>query len=186
MGGPMRETDDMKSLELEHHEKLETFSGHTEKHGTDTILGRRGEWEATLDEARAANAHEHSLTVRQALKSYPWAVMWALLISFSIIMEGYDTSLINSLYAYPSFARRFGTLDAATDTYQIAASWQSAMSSGPQGGSVVGAILNGYVISRFGYRIAFMIGVFLMTAFVFVSFFGFTVELQAVGQILCG
>ena len=85
-----------------------------------------------LTEARAANAHEHSLTVRQALKSYPWAVVWALLISFSIIMEGYDTSLINSLYAYPSFARRFGTFDEATERI-IVASWQSAMSSGPQG-----------------------------------------------------
>lgn len=186
MSVPTGKTDDMKSLELEHHEKLETVSSHATKHDSDKILGRRGEWEATVDDARAANAHEHSLTVRQALKSYPWAVVWALLISFSIIMEGYDTSLINSLYAYPSFARRFGTLDEATDTYQIAASWQSAMSSGPQAGSVVGAVLNGYVISRFGYRIAFMIGVVLMAAFVFVSFFGFTVELQAAGQILCG
>lgn len=177
--------DDTKS-ELEHHEKPDASSHHELKHDTNTLLGRRGEWEATLDEARAANAHEHSLTVRQALKSYPWAVAWSLIISLSIIMEGYDTNLINSLFAYPSYARRFGELDAATDTYQIPARWQSAMSSGPQAGSIVGAMLNGYIISRFGYRPAFMIGVVLMAAFVFVSFFGFSVELQAVGQILCG
>ena len=101
-------------------------------------------------------------------------------------MEGYDLNLINSLFAYPSYAQRFGEFDPATETYQIPVRWQSAMSSGPQAGSIVGAMVNGFVISRYGYRVAFMIGIVLMAAFVFVSFFGFSVELQAVGQILCG
>ncbi|KAH7134540.1 MFS transporter [Dactylonectria estremocensis] len=145
-----------------------------------------GSWEATTEEAQAANTHEHSLTVRQALKSYPWAVFWSLLVSMSIIMEGYDTILIGSLYAYPSYARRFGEQDTATDTYQIKAKWQSAMGSGPQAGAIVGALLNGFIIQRFGYRPAFMFGVILMTAFILVSVFGMSIELQAVGQILCG
>ncbi|KAH7007688.1 putative transporter [Ilyonectria destructans] len=150
------------------------------------ILGHRGSWEATTEDAKAANAHEHSLTVRQALKAYPWAVFWSLIVSMSIIMEGYDTILIGSLYAYPSYARRFGAQDAATGTYQIEAKWQSAMGSGPQAGAIVGALFNGFLIQRYGYRPAFMFGVILMAAFVFVSVFGMSVELQAVGQILCG
>lgn len=60
------------------------------------------------------------------------------------------------------------------------------MGSGPQAGAIVGAMCNGFVIQKFGYRPAFMIGLLLMTAFVFVSFFGMSVQLQAVGQILCG
>lgn len=166
----------------EHQEKIE-MSTHQEQ---DTVLGCKGSWEATLADAQAANRHEHSLSVRQALKAYPWAVVWSLIVSLSIIMEGYDTILIGSLYAYPAYARRFGEVDAATGTYQIPARWQSAMGSGPQAGAIVGALLNGYIIQRFGYRPAFMFGVVLMTAFVFVSFFGMSVELQAVGQILCG
>lgn len=101
-------------------------------------------------------------------------------------MEGYDTILISSLYAYPSYAHRFGAMDPSTDTYQIPAKWQSAMGSGPQAGAVLGAILNGYLIQRFGYRPAFTLGVVLMTAFIFVSFLGMSVGLQAAGQILCG
>ncbi|RSL85679.1 hypothetical protein CEP52_016062 [Fusarium oligoseptatum] len=137
------------------------------------------------DQAQAANEHEHSLTVRQALKGYPWAVAWSLTVSLSIIMEGYDTILIGSLYAYPTFARRFGSLDESTGTYQIPTPWQSAMGSGPQAGAIIGALINGIIIQRFGYRPAFMLGVVLMTSFIFISFFGMSVQLQAVGQILC-
>ncbi|RMJ07019.1 hypothetical protein CDV36_013380 [Fusarium kuroshium] len=95
------------------------------------------------EQAQAANEHEHSLTVRQALKAYPWAVAWSLTVSLSIIMEGYDTILIGSLYAYPTFARRFGSLDGSTGTYQIPTPWQSAMGSGPQAGAIIGALING-------------------------------------------
>ncbi|KAF4429943.1 alpha-glucoside transport [Fusarium acutatum] len=171
---------------VEHNEGLARHDTSNEKRNSNVMLGRTGSWEATLGEAQAANAHEHALTVRQALKSYPWAVAWSLVVSLSIIMEGYDTILIGSLYAYPTYARRFGEYQDATKTYQIPARWQSAMGSGPQAGAIVGAILNGFIIQRFGYRPAFLLGVVLMAAFVMVSFFGMSVELQAVGQILCG
>ena len=177
------ETGMEKFHPVEHDEKVDADSG---KSNAEMILGTRGVWEATLAEAQAASAHEHSLTVREALKSYPWAVMWALTISMSIVMEGYDTILIGSLYAYPSFARAFGTVDESTTLHQIPAAWQSAMGSGSQAGAILGALVNGFVIGRFGYRPAFISGLTLMAAFVFVSFFGFSVRLQAAGQILCG
>lgn len=176
----------ISSHSVEHNEGLARRDTHDGKGNPDNMSGRAGPWEDILDEAQAANAHEHALTVRQALKSYPWAVAWSLVVSLSIIMEGYDTILIGSLYAYPTYARRFGEYEDATKTYQIPARWQSAMGSGPQAGAIVGAILNGFIIQRFGYRPAFLLGVVLMTAFVMVSFFGMSVELQAVGQILCG
>lgn len=47
-------------------------------------------------DAQLANLNEHSSTVRQALRAYPWAVVWTLLVLMSIIMEGYDTILIGN------------------------------------------------------------------------------------------
>jgi MFS transporter, SP family, general alpha glucoside:H+ symporter len=158
----------------------------TSGHNGHMVLGDTGDWAANLDEAQAANVHEHSLTVRQALKAYPWAVFWSLCVSMSVIMEGYDTILIGSLYAYPTYARQFGSLVEPSGHYQIAAKWQSAMGSGPQAGAFLGAAANGLLVPRFGYRLSFMLGLVLMISFVFVSFFGMSVELQAVGQILCG
>lgn len=176
----------ISSHAVEHNEGLDRHDTRDEKGDPNTMLDQNGSWEATLGQAQAANAHEHALTVRQALKSYPWAVFWSLIVSLSIIMEGYDTILIGSLYAYPTYARRFGEYQDETETYQIPARWQSAMGSGPQAGAIIGALLNGFIIQRFGYRPAFLLGVVLMTAFIFVSFFGMSIELQAVGQILCG
>lgn len=167
-----------------HHEII--HSDITSGQNGQIVLGEEGDWAASLEEAQAANAHEHSLTVRQALKAYPWAVFWSLCVSMSVIMEGYDTILIGSLYAYPTYARQFGKLVEPSGQYQIDAKWQSAMGSGPQAGAFVGALANGYLVHRFGYRPSFILGLVLMIAFVFVSFFGMSVELQAVGQILCG
>jgi SP family general alpha glucoside:H+ symporter-like MFS transporter len=172
----------------------EGSAAHDEKQENDVAddtynqptLGEAGVWTATLAEAQAANAHEHSFTVREALKAYPWAVFWSFAVSMSIIMEGYDTALVGSLYAYPTFAKQFGTFTPSTNNYQISTPWQSAMGSGPQAGAFIGAIANGFFIQRFGYRPAFMIGLVLMIAFIFMSFFGMTIQLQAAAQVLCG
>jgi SP family general alpha glucoside:H+ symporter-like MFS transporter len=167
------------------HDEKKDDGGPDEVYSQQT-LGEAGVWTATVAEAQAANAHEHSLTVRQALRAYPWAVFWSFAVSMSIIMEGYDTILVGSLYAYPTFAQKFGTFTPATNNYQIPAAWQSAMGSGPQAGAFIGALANGFFIQRFGYKPAFLIGLVLMISFIFISFFGMTIQLQAAAQILCG
>jgi hypothetical protein len=41
-----------------------------------------------VGDAQLANINEHATTVRQALRAYPWAVFWTLVVLMSIIMEG--------------------------------------------------------------------------------------------------
>lgn len=82
----------------------------------------------TVDAARAANDGEHALTVKDALKIHWKAVIWSLLVSMSIIMEGYDTSLIFNFFAYPAYKRQFGVADANGD-FQVQGKWQSALGS---------------------------------------------------------
>lgn len=53
-------------------------------------------------------------------------------------------------------------------------------------GSFFGALLNGVLVKWIGFRWSFMIGMVMMIAFPFISIFGTTVELQVVGQALCG
>ena len=104
----------------------------------------------------------------------------------SVIMEGYDTILIGSLFGYPAYRQQFGHYTAVSQNYQIEGKWQSALSSGPVACSITGAFVNGFVVQRYGFRPAFLTGLVLMTAFVSISFFGKTIELQVVGQVLCG
>ncbi|CAG8264079.1 unnamed protein product [Penicillium salamii] len=137
-------------------------------------------------DAREANANEHTLTACQALKAYPWALFWTLACSMSIIMEGYDNILITSVFGFPTFKRQFGQYFPDREGWEVPGPWQSALSSGPVAGSIIGAFLNGFIIHRHGFRFAFILGLIMMIGFIFVSFFGRTVGVQTVGQFLCG
>lgn len=43
---------------------------------------------------------EKHMTIPQAIKIYKKAIMWCLVISCCVIMEGYDTNLLGNFYAY--------------------------------------------------------------------------------------
>ena len=49
-----------------------------------------------LFEAEAGEAAEHRLGLLAALKLYPKASIWSILISFAVVMEGYDLVLLGS------------------------------------------------------------------------------------------
>ena len=101
------------------------------------------------EEARIATAKEHGLTVRQGLKAYPKAIMWSILLSSAVIMEGYDTILVSmrpddlisrldcetddvgglqigSYLGFTSFNNTFGNQVGTDGSLSITAPWQSA------------------------------------------------------------
>ncbi|KAL4902066.1 hypothetical protein BDW74DRAFT_187042 [Aspergillus multicolor] len=158
---------------------------HVEEHiNNDIEKSNDDQWHTSTKEAQAANAAEHSMTVRQALRAYPWAVIWSLTISMSIVMEGYDTNLIGNFYAYPEFKRQFG--QEYSHGYEVPGKWQSALGAGGNAGCIIGAFLNGYLIKHYGFKKVFMGGCLCMCMFIFVSFFGESIGMQVAGQVLCG
>lgn len=62
-----------------------------------------------LHDAQAANAEEHNTTLKQALRENWKAVLWSSAISLTIVMEGYDQSLMSNFFGYPTFQRKFGS-----------------------------------------------------------------------------
>lgn len=50
-----------------------------------------------ISDAAEGSALQKNQTVREALRMYPQGVMWSLIFSTAIIMEGYDTLLLVSL-----------------------------------------------------------------------------------------
>lgn len=65
----------------------------------------------------------------QGLKTYPTAAAWSVLLASTIIMEGYDTSLIGSFFAYPTFAQKYGGV-LVDGKYQVPAAWQTGLQNG--------------------------------------------------------
>lgn len=142
-------------------------------------------------EARAATKAEHEMTFARGCRLYPKAMMWSLLLSLTIVMEGYDLTLINSFYAFPVFRRSYGTpLHPAAPSdqqdYQISPAWQSGLTNAAVSGEILGLMFNGFFTDRYGYHKT-MIGTLIwMSLFVFLAFFAVNIQMLLVAQILCG
>lgn len=51
-------------------------------------------------EAKNATNREHDLSVRDAMRLYRKAIIYSLIFSTAIIMEGYDVTLLPSFFGY--------------------------------------------------------------------------------------
>ncbi|GIK03852.1 hypothetical protein Aspvir_007927 [Aspergillus viridinutans] len=136
-------------------------------------------------EAQAALDKEHSMTPWQALKIYPKAVGWSILLSCAIIMEGYDVVLIGSFFAYPQFNQKYGHI-MSDGNYGLAAKWQAALTNAMSCGQIIGLFINGIVSERFGYRRTLMACLAATVGFVFILFFAPNIQTLVAGELLMG
>ncbi|KAJ5371616.1 Major facilitator superfamily domain general substrate transporter [Penicillium concentricum] len=139
-----------------------------------------------LSEAKQASDDEHTQTLMQALRENRKAVMWSVLISVSIIMEGYDTILMGNFFAYPSFNKKYGEDFGGDIGWQVSAPWQTGLSMASTVGCIFGGILNGYMASKYGYRIVMIVALAALTALIFITFFANSAGVLLAGQVLCG
>jgi len=79
------------------------------------------------EEAQHAATDEKQMTLLQAIRLYPKAVGWSVVLSSALIMEGYDLALLGSLYGSPQFNLRYGKQNPATGKWSVPANWQSAL-----------------------------------------------------------
>ncbi|KAB8069595.1 sugar transporter [Aspergillus leporis] len=153
---------------------------------TNTILTDHGNMgKSVAEEAAAATAAEHNMGLRKSLKLYRKACLWSIFLSTCIIMEGFDVSLINNLYAYPPFQRKFGILQP-DGSYQLTAAWQSGLSNGAYCGQIIGLFINGIIIDRVGYRKTLICALGACAALIFIIFFSESLVQLLIGEILIG
>jgi SP family general alpha glucoside:H+ symporter-like MFS transporter len=139
----------------------------------------------TMERAIRSAKFEHSLTTWDAIRLYPKAITFSLILSLTIIMEGYDTYLLGSFYAYPTFARKFGE-PVGDGTYQITSSWQSGLQNGTQAGQILGLMVGGWIAERYGYRRTILGALLVLCGFIFIMFFAHSIGMLFAAQVLCG
>lgn len=137
------------------------------------------------DGAKQELEAERSMTLTQALRRYPKAIMWSMVLSLPIVMTGYDLALIGNFYAYPQFNKKYGQ-KLADGTYALAAPWQSALTNGVLAGELLGLLAVGWAGERWGYKFVTQMALALLTCFIFIPFFAPNIEVLLTGQILCG
>lgn len=153
----------------------------------EKIAQRNVDIPALLNEAKDATHVEKSMSIWQAFRTYPKAVMFSIILSTAVIMEGYDTVLLSNLYAFPSFNKKYGspTGDPA-NPYQIPAAWQAGLSNGAGVGEILGLFINGIVSERYGYRKTMVVSLVAVTGFIFIPFFAKNLVDLQIGEVLCG
>ncbi|KKY29357.1 putative maltose permease mal61 [Diaporthe ampelina] len=149
-------------------------------------LDNEAKLEAYKAAAMEAETAEQKSGVLQAVKEYPMAALWAFVMSCTIIMESYCVFLMGNFIALPRFAERYGVYNATEDKYIIVASWQSALQMGGPLGAIIGVLLAGPLTSRIGYRYATITGLMCLNAFIFIFYFGDSLPVMFVAQLLEG
>ncbi|OJJ53695.1 hypothetical protein ASPSYDRAFT_35939 [Aspergillus sydowii CBS 593.65] len=143
------------------------------------------EHKQALADGKHAAQQEQTMTLWQGLRLYPKAVAWSVLLSSTLIMEGYDLALLGTLYASPAFNQKYG-VQTTDDDWNIPASWQSGLSNGARVGEVIGLILSGLVSERLGYRWTMISALLAMNAVIFLFFFAVDVRMLLSAEILAG
>ncbi|OBT72927.1 hypothetical protein VF21_07780 [Pseudogymnoascus sp. 05NY08] len=138
-----------------------------------------------MDDAVDGENREHEMTMLAAVKQYPWACFWGSVMCFTIVMESFDMFLNGNFVVIQAFKERYGVW-VEGDGWTIETKWQSALFQSGQCGAFVGVFLAGPITNRIGYRWTTIVGLILMNATIFVSFFANSLALLVVGQALQG
>ncbi|KAJ5897135.1 uncharacterized protein N7473_006534 [Penicillium subrubescens] len=138
-----------------------------------------------VEKARRASAFEHNLTNWDAFKLFPKAVVFSFILSLAIIMEGYDTSLLGSFYAYPTFQKRFG-VPSKEGGYQVTSNWQTGLQNATNVGQILGLLIAGLIADRWGYKRTMIGALVSLIGFIFIMFFANSIGMLLAGEVLCG
>lgn len=136
-------------------------------------------------EAYQATEFERNMSLSQALRLYPRPAAFSIILSLSLVMEGYDTALLGGFFAYPAFRERFG-VPVGDGTYQVTASWQSGLQAGVQVGEIAGLFVAGVLADRWGYKKTMLLSQIMMVLVIFLMFFAQSIQMLMVGEVLCG
>ncbi|CAN6674710.1 maltose permease Mal61p [Trichomonascus vanleenenianus] len=125
--------------------------------------------ESTQLDAQLEAEYEKSMGLWEGLRTYPKAVLWCIIVSFTVIMDGYDTALLGSFYAYSQFKEKYG--DLYGDQYEVPAKWQTALSMTGSASGIIGIMICGQFVDRIGHRkimmglLVYMAGIVFMYVF---------------------
>ncbi|KAF3042498.1 hypothetical protein E8E11_004614 [Didymella keratinophila] len=136
-------------------------------------------------QAQANTDAEHAMSLGDAVRLYPKSVLYCIVLSMAIIMEGYQVALVPSLFAQPAFRHKYGR--ARPDgSHQLRNRYQSALTAAVQVGSITGYWLSGILIERIGYKRTTQGSLVLITCFIFIIFFAPSIIFLVVGEGLLG
>ncbi|KAF4434722.1 maltose permease [Fusarium acutatum] len=163
---------------------------HPNKNAIEVLWLPRGSHSSddTGEKVRRALNNEKEMTILGCCKQFPKAIFWSLLLFLTVVMEGYDKSLVAGFVAFPAFRRRYGEeFDTPNGPiYEISPLWQTALQVSAIACEVLGLLLHGWVTYSIGYKKMMLISLAWMCLAVFPAFFAHDIGVLVASQALCG
>lgn len=125
------------------------------------------------------------MSIKEAFRIYPKAVCWSIILSSSLIMEGYDTAVVGSFWAFPAFLNTFG-IRAPNGKLVIPPAWQNGIAASTNVGEVIGLQIAGLLSERVGYRWTLILALSTLVGFIFLPFFASSLGVFLAGELLQG
>lgn len=167
--------DDVARIDADTHGKL------VEKFGD--------RFDEVVERTARSTQWQTSTTLRETFRQWPMSVTWSVLFSLAIVSVGFDSSLLASFFAQPTFTARFGVCSTAADgtrSCEISAPWQQGLTNGAWIGGIIGLQVAGSIAERVGHLRLMMLSTAFMLATVFIPFFATSLPVFLVGQIFMG
>ncbi|KAJ5947268.1 hypothetical protein N7466_000283 [Penicillium verhagenii] len=116
--------------------------------------------EETSREECASNPDESianpNTTLWQAFR-ISWKVVGACgLLTSAILLYGYDNVIVGTVTSIPAFQEHYGTLD--DDSYILPALWLGIWNASGSIGTMIGAIMGGFIQDQYGRRLSLALG----------------------------
>ncbi|WVF71078.1 hypothetical protein IAT40_005875 [Kwoniella sp. CBS 6097] len=121
----------------------------------------------------------------QAWRNHGRAAGWSVFLTSALLMEGFDTAIINSFFALPAFLDSFG-VKGKNGKFAIPADYQAGLVNIAYVGQIIGLFLNGWCQERYGSRKTFIAGMILMTATIFLAFFAVSLDMLLAAELAMG
>ncbi|ORY69952.1 general substrate transporter [Pseudomassariella vexata] len=145
--------------------------------------------QAITDGARKAAEEEKDMTFKRGCVTHCKALVWSVLFTSAIIMEGFDLALIAGFYAFPEFQVEFGELSPKSKNWphrEVPPAWQTALSAGAQIGQITGLLMAGLIAQKIGYKRTMLGALALMIVFILIPFFAENKPVLLIGEVMQG
>lgn len=162
--------------------KLDKFSSTLD----DTVDEYLSKFVDINENARNNDHKEKVMPLAEGLRTFPKAALWSVILSTALVMEGYDTNLLNSMYALPAFKKKYGEEIGNTGEYEVPSHIQTSLSMSVYVGEIIGLTIAGIVADRIGYRWTLIVSLWLTTGFIFIVFFAKDSGMLIAGELLLG
>ncbi|KAI0146429.1 general substrate transporter [Pestalotiopsis sp. NC0098] len=145
-----------------------------------------GDKDIIVEETTTAMYDERNMSLVEGFLFWKKAIAFSFFISLAVIMEGYDTSLMNNFFPFPEFKNKFGDEVDPDGGRLVSARWQTIILNGTQVGCIIGLILNGYLSEWLGYKKTMVATMTAMVAAIFIPFFSTSLNMYLAGGFIQG